>query len=109
MLLEIVDAVHDLSQRTRLPRDLVYCHVAITIVTAAPAHSIHGRLGKQHKRVMVAAVVGEVSHSLLHIFEHLCPLRVGFEVQTVRHLESQQVSIEVDTLFHVGNVEPKMA
>src|SRR5215218_8780013 len=107
---EEVRAMHDFSQRTGLPGNLVDRHLpAATPAATGRRERVHHLLGEQHESVMVMAMMEEVTPTVLDVLQGITHVRELFEVQDVRYPEPQEIAIEVYCLLHIGDVEAKVA
>src|SRR5262245_21747713 len=76
LVAEVVGAMHDFGQRAGLPGNLVDRHLSATTASPTGRHErIHHLLGKQHKGVMVMAVMEEVTSTVFDGLQRLTHVR----------------------------------
>ena len=107
--IKVPHAVDHFFQRTGLPSDLVDGHVAVAGVAAIASHRVHSLSGEQDERVMVAAVVHEITAGVGNILQHFSPLGIGFEIDVIGNLESQQVPVKGQRILGTVHVEAEVS
>ncbi len=104
LLFEIRVGVEDLLQAPALPRDLVDGDLGAELPIGAMVHHL---LVEEHERVVIRAVAHEVAERIAEVDVLREPRRLR-EVESVGHVEAEELRVELDALGELVDVEPEV-